>query len=191
MLELLKQLQRQPDLWRNRETTPNELMNWLQQHDELFKFLSTPYLIRETARYWNDPGPKQINAGRLLFSVFDSLINRQEKTEHKNLLNTRVTKLEELAFDCLSTEGEVSKQQQAKYGEENIDWFQHMGFISYSVSSPKFSNQWMHAYLVAHYLTRRDIFPGYDDSIRSLLENVQSENLARLCRHLFDDLVHH
>lgn len=187
---LLGQLQRQPDLWRNRQTSPDELINWLEQRDGLFKFLSTPYLIRETARYWNDPGPKQINASRLLFTVFDSLINRQEKTEYRNLLNTRVTKLEELAFDCLSTAGEVSKQQQTKYGEESIGWFQHMGFISYSVSSPKFSNQWIHAYLVAHYLTRRDIFPDYNESIRALFENVRDESLGKLCKRLLDDLVH-
>lgn len=176
VISLLNQLANQSDIWTNRELTPDKLISRFDQYSGLLEFLSTPYFVRRMAEYWNDFPTG--NIAHLIHNVIFGIIDRQEKTEHSQILLIRRFQLEMLAFECLETNGEIKSRQLKDFDHEIIYWFQHMGFVTHSTVM-NFTNQWMLAYLAARYAYEQNI------SLDAMVKKAISFELVRKCTTMY------
>lgn len=137
------------------------LLEYISKPEGLLEFLSTPYFAIKTAQFWNDPGNKDFNLGRLLFSILSNFIFRQEKREEigfdEDILYERAELLERIAVDCMLTNSPLSKQHRTE-ARNSLEWYKSMEFIDLNPIAPTFTNKWIHGFFAAHYVTRGDIF---------------------------------
>jgi len=139
-------------------------------------FLATPYFAIMAADFWLSPGDKDFNLGRLLFSVLDKFIYRQDKTEEPGFTDghiyERIQTLEQIAFDCLLAPGSFTGTHRKMAGHY-MNWYKLMEFVTSSAMRPYFVNKWIHAFFAAHFATRRENFSN-DARRRFVAKNVKS-----------------
>lgn len=154
------------------------LYNYVEKLEGLLDFLSTPFFAVEAADFWSNPGDKDFNLGRLLYTLIDHLIYRQEKTEyHEHIysaIGARVEALEQLAVDGLLSGGSLGIGKLGGLPDDYIEWYRFMEFITHDVIEPQFASKWLHGYFAAHYLTNHERYPSSDERkafLTALLKN--------------------
>lgn len=167
-------------LFAQKTRSSEELLAFLAKWDGISEVVSTPYFAHEAANFWESPGQREFNLGRLLFFLLDNgLVERQVKTENRidrirERLRARVETLEYMAFRSIRTNGRVSPTLLRLCTEDSVEeleeWLFLMEFVERNGAELRWTNKWVQAYFAAHFLSRDDIAETKVKRVQLLVE---------------------